>query len=95
LAGFLQKPEAYGRGVGPMAEKPDPFQSSFEEAFDRYLKNISPRVGDPTYSVLRAHLLLEELLNEFIAGQVKHPDVLSDIRFSFPQRLQSQSLFSR
>ncbi|WP_200377930.1 hypothetical protein [Rubrivivax gelatinosus] len=54
---------------------------------DRFLSVITPKMGDPTYSVLRAHLLFEELLRDFVAKQFVHPTALQGARLSFAQLL--------
>lgn len=58
-----------------------------ESGIDRFIQVITPNVGDPTYSVLRAHLLFEELLREFVAKQFAHPEALQGARLTFVQLL--------
>lgn len=52
---------------------------------DRYIKYVTPKIGDPTYSVLKAHLLFEELLWTYLERQLANPSALKDARFSFSQ----------
>lgn len=54
------------------------------EAFVRW---ITPLAGDPTYSLLKAHLLFEELLRAYIARMLPHAEALQGGRFSFSQLL--------
>lgn len=70
-----------------MADTLEPLPVKVQEAMDRYMKGVTPDAGDPTYSVLKSHLLVEELLNDFVKSRVKHPDALNDVRFTFPQTL--------
>lgn len=58
-----------------------------ENNIEGYLRWISPKPTDPTYSVLKAHLLLEELLRAFIAKTLPHPEVLRGARLTFAQLL--------
>ena len=64
-----------------------PTHEEVQPDLDRFLEVITPRVGDPTYSVLRAHLLFEELLRDFIAKQFPHPEALEGARLTFAQVL--------
>lgn len=64
-----------------------PTHEEVQPDLDRFLEVITPRAGDPTYSVLRAHLLFEELLRDFIAKQFPHPEVLEGARLTFAQVL--------
>jgi hypothetical protein len=52
-----------------------------------YLAWITPRPGDPTHSLLRAHLLFEQLLDAFLGRTLTHPSALSDARLTFSQKL--------
>jgi len=52
-----------------------------------YLHWISPKPGDPTYSLLKAHLLLEDLLRAYLAKTLPHPEALKDARLTFVQLL--------
>jgi hypothetical protein len=54
---------------------------------DRYLEFVTPKSGDSTYSVLKAHLLIEEILNSFLERKLNHPEALKGARLSFAQKL--------
>lgn len=58
-----------------------------ENSVENYLRWITPSVGDPTYSVLKAHLLFEELLNAYLMRVMPHASALSGARLSFGQTL--------
>ena len=58
-----------------------------ENNIEGYLRWIAPKLVDPTYSVLKAHLLLEELLRAFLAKTIPHPEVLRGARLTFGQLL--------
>ena len=65
----------------------NPSLEDIEHTLDRFLHVITPTLGDPTYSVLRAHLLFEELLRDFIEKQFTHPEALEGARLTFAQLL--------
>lgn len=48
---------------------------------------ITPQVGDPTFSILKAHLLFEELLNTYLERVLAHASALRGARLTFAQRL--------
>lgn len=52
-----------------------------------YLRWITPTTGDPTYSILKAHLLFEELLRAQLAKELPHPKALDGARLTFTQLL--------
>lgn len=52
-----------------------------------YLAWITPQRGDPTHSVLRAHLLIEHLFDAFFHAKLVHSDALLGARFTFSQKL--------
>ena len=52
-----------------------------------YIKWITPVPGDPTYSLLKAHLLFEELLRAYIRRMLPHASALEGARLSFSQIL--------
>lgn len=52
-----------------------------------YLNWITPQPGDSTYSILKAHLLFEELLNSYLGRQLPHVSALQGARLSFSQSL--------
>jgi hypothetical protein len=58
-----------------------------ENNIDNYLRWITPKVGDPTYSLLKAHLLFEELLRTYLARVLPHPNALDGSRLTFVQLL--------
>lgn len=68
-------------------EKAEEFYKKYEETFNRYLFMVTPKIGDPTYSILRSHLLFEELLRDYIALNFRHPEVLEGARLTFAQVL--------
>jgi hypothetical protein len=57
--------------------------------WDDYLRFLShmPLKSDPALSVLKGHLLLEELLWQLIASKVRFPSELESVRFSFEHAL--------
>lgn len=58
-----------------------------ENTFSAYLAWITPTAGDPTHSLLRAHLLFEQMLDAFLEKRLSHPSALSDARFTFAQKM--------
>lgn len=56
---------------------------------------ITPQVGDPTYSLLKAHLLFEELLNSYLTRNIAHPSALDGARLTFAQTLAVARASSR
>jgi hypothetical protein len=52
-----------------------------------YIAWITPTPGDPTHSLLRAHLIFEQLLDAFLERSLVHASALSDARFTFVQKL--------
>lgn len=55
--------------------------------FNGYIAWITPTPGDPTYSLLKAHLLFEELLRAYLAKVLPHPAALNGARLTFVQLL--------
>lgn len=55
--------------------------------FDGYTAWITPTQGDPTYSLLKAHLLFEELLRSYVSRMLPHPAALAGARLTFVQIL--------
>ena len=55
---------------------------------------FEPQTHDPTFLVLKAHLLCEELLRDFIAKQSKHPTALNEARLTFRQLLKLGQAFA-
>lgn len=64
----------------PSDEELEPFMTRFFELFE-------PRGDDPTYFVLKAHLLFEELLRDFVDKQFANPSALRGARLTFSQVL--------
>lgn len=62
---------------------------------DRLLRFLKPATGDPTYLVLKAHLLAEEVLFRFIESQAHRPGSLIDARLGFAQLLAVSRSFHR
>lgn len=54
---------------------------------ENYLRWISPKTGDPTYSILKAHLVFEELLRAYLNKTLPHAGALEGSRLSFSQLL--------
>lgn len=52
-----------------------------------YMRWITPTPGDPTYSLLKAHLLFEELLRAYLAHTLPHATALDGARLTFAQLL--------
>lgn len=55
--------------------------------FDGYTAWITPNPGDPTYSLLKAHLLFEELLRAYLSRTLPHSSALDGARLTFVQLL--------
>ncbi|HLO63860.1 MAG TPA: hypothetical protein VK165_12955 [Azonexus sp.] len=53
--------------------------------FTRFLAHM-PIKGDAALSILKGHLLIEELIWQLICQKVEHPDALK-VRFSFEQQV--------
>lgn len=54
---------------------------------DKLISVITPNTTDPTYIILKAHLLAEGVLYRFIARCSHHPSFLDDARLGFSQLL--------
>jgi hypothetical protein len=52
----------------------------------RFFENL-PRNGDVELTLLKGHLLIEEMLQLLIDEKLANPSVIEDARFSFHQRL--------
>jgi hypothetical protein len=61
--------------------------SSIDEHMSRYLDLITPKAHDPTYSLLKAHLIFEEMLRAYLKQILPCPDALAGTRLTFSQRL--------
>ena len=66
-----------------------------ENNISNYMRWITPGVGDPTYSLLKAHLLFEELLNSYLARTLAHSSALKGARLTFAQTLALARASSR
>ncbi|RZI43718.1 hypothetical protein EGT07_08085 [Herbaspirillum sp. HC18] len=55
--------------------------------FDAYKAWITPTPGDPTYSLLKAHLLFEELLRAYLSRILPYSSALEGARLTFVQLL--------
>lgn len=62
---------------------------------ERLVSFMKPSAGDPTYLVLKAHLLAEEVLFRFIESQAYRPFFLSDARLGFAQLVALSRSFHR
>lgn len=58
-----------------------------ENTVDAYIRWITPTPGDPTYSLLKAHLIFEELLRAYLAHQLPYASALDGARLTFAQLL--------
>ena len=58
-----------------------------KNTIENYLKFITPTPGDPTYSLLKAHLLFEDLMRAYLARAMRHPETLDGARLTFVQLL--------
>lgn len=54
---------------------------------DRYMNLVTPRPGDFTFSILKAHLVIEEVLREYLAHVLPKPEALRGARLAFAQLL--------
>lgn len=58
-----------------------------ENNIENYLRWIKPTLGDPTYSLLKAHLLIEEMIRAHLGRTLSHPKALDGSRLTFVQLL--------
>ena len=70
--------------------RPDltPTDEELEPSFERLQKAFEPQAGDLTLLILKAHLLFEELLRDFLKKQLRHPEALQGARLTFTQVLK-------
>lgn len=70
--------------------RPDltPTDEELEPGFERLRKAFEPQAGDLTLLVLKAHLLFEELLRDFLKKQLRHPEAIQGARLTFTQVLK-------
>lgn len=62
-----------------------PLEAHIEANFTYFVDAFTPSRFDLTYSILKAHLLLEELLRDFVMRELRHPEVLNGARLTFTQ----------
>lgn len=62
---------------------------------ERLLLLFKPATTDPTYLVLKSHLLAEEVLYRFIESQTHRPRALSEARLGFAQLVALCQAFHR
>ena len=70
-------------------------QSVAQNNISNYMRWITPKAGDPTYSLLKAHLLFEELLNSYLTRSLPHSSALDGARLTFAQTLAVARASSR
>lgn len=58
-----------------------------ESNLENYLRWVTPTPGDPSYSLLKAHLLIEDLVRAHLARRLAHPKALEGARLTFVQLL--------
>ncbi|MBL0726082.1 hypothetical protein [Piscinibacter sp. HJYY11] len=56
-------------------------------SLELFLGSITQREADPTYSLLKTHLVFEEVLRDYIQSRLPHPQALDGARLTFAQRL--------
>jgi hypothetical protein len=56
-------------------------------SFKRLMSAVTQEPGDPTFSVLKAHLVFEELLREYLDRKLPNPEALDGARLTFAQLL--------
>lgn len=61
---------------------------------ERLVRFLKPATEDPTYLVLKAHLLAEEVPYRFIESQAHRPGSLSDARLGFAQLVALRRSFN-
>lgn len=74
----------------------DPLLSgNLSDQLQRLTAYFKPSESDPTYLVLKAHLLAEEVLYEFLQSQSHQPKYIEDARLSFAQCISLAKAFHR
>lgn len=74
----------------------DPLLSgNLSDQLQRLTAYFKPDESDPTYLVLKAHLLAEEVLFEFLQSQAHQPKYVEDARLSFAQCISLAKAFHR
>jgi hypothetical protein len=56
-------------------------------SFKRLMNAVTQEPGDPTFSVLKAHLVFEELLRAYLERELPNPKALEGARLTFAQLL--------
>jgi hypothetical protein len=69
--------------------------SNPSDQLQRLTAYFKPSESDPTLLVLKAHLLVEEVLYEFIQSQSHQPKYIEDARLSFAQCISLAKAFHR
>lgn len=69
--------------------------SNPSDQLQRLTVYFKPSESDPTYLVLKAHLLVEEVLYEFLRSQSHQPKYIEDARLSFSQCISLAKAFHR
>ncbi|MCC2957444.1 hypothetical protein LK542_17645 [Massilia sp. IC2-477] len=59
----------------------------------RFLKSVTPQPGDPTFSILKTHLLVEDLLRTFLEQRAANPAAMKKAKLTFAQALQVTRAF--
>lgn len=62
--------------------------------FEQLLKVLAPAANDPTYLVLKIHLLAEEVLYDFLRKITLQPECLDEARLSFSQTIALAQAFT-
>jgi hypothetical protein len=65
-----------------MTQKPLPLPEDVAHQLERLLNYFRPNQGDPTYMVLKAHLLMEEVMYGYLESSVARPEHLKDARLT-------------
>ncbi len=64
------------------------------DSTDFLINAIIPKPGDPTFSILRTHLLIEDLLWSYLEKIAPNPAVVKQAKLTFSQALQMCRAFS-
>lgn len=62
-----------------------PLSGDVEHQLAKLLSYFKPKQSDPTYLVLKAHLLAEDLMYEYLRSVMHRPDRLEEARLGFVQ----------
>lgn len=60
-----------------------------------FLSYITPKFGDPTHTILKTHLLFEEILRDLLDRTLPNPKALNGARLTFAQLLAVARATSR